>query len=198
MSDLFYVHGIDKMYSPIKLSPSKLSQGKNITGIARHVRDLTADIHANIQQWNGLNLQGIDYLKLIIHEKQDKGYSENLQDLCDKLENICNNLDDIVKKLDEIKHQLKTITALQETPTKLFMNVSTSTFGETAETIYEAYCEEAKIKRKVLENVAHHHTESMDIFHLAAWTHQPSISDRLTTLLEVLLLETGLRSCGSE
>lgn len=68
-------------------------QGKNLTGIARHVRDLAADIHANIQQWNSLHLQGVIYVKNIIQEKQGKNYySKTLQDLCDKLENICDNL----------------------------------------------------------------------------------------------------------
>lgn len=64
-----------------------------MTGVARHVRDLAANIHANIQQWNTLHLQGITCIKNITQEKQFKNYySRTLQDLCDNLENICNNL----------------------------------------------------------------------------------------------------------
>lgn len=74
------------------LSSPKLFQGKNLTGTARLVRDLAADIHANIQQWNNLQLQGVAYLKDITQEKRDKNYSETLQDLCEKLENVCDNL----------------------------------------------------------------------------------------------------------
>jgi len=74
------------------LSSPRLSLEKSKTGILRHVRNLTADIHANIQQWNDLHLQGINYIKLILHEKQDNGLSENLRDLCDKLQDICDNL----------------------------------------------------------------------------------------------------------
>jgi len=65
---------------------------------------------------------------------------------------------------------------------------------ETAEMIYEAYCKEAKIKREILEEVAYRNTESMDIFHLTAWTYQSSISDRLKKSLEILLVATNLRN----
>jgi len=74
------------------LSSPKSFQGRNLTGTARLVRDLAADIHANIQQWSNLHIQGITYLKDITQEKHNKNYSESLQDLCDKLENICDNL----------------------------------------------------------------------------------------------------------
>lgn len=60
------------------------------------MRDLVADIHANIQRWNSLHLQGINYLKTITSEKHDKNYSENLQDLCDKLELVCETLVTVV------------------------------------------------------------------------------------------------------
>lgn len=64
-----------------------------MTGVPRHVRDLAADIHSNIQQWNSLYLQGITYIRSIAQEKQGKNYySKTLQDLCDKLENICDGL----------------------------------------------------------------------------------------------------------
>jgi len=74
------------------LSSPKSFQGRNLTGTVRLIRDLVADIHANIQQWNNLHIQGITYLKDITQEKYNKNYSETLQDLCDKLENICDNL----------------------------------------------------------------------------------------------------------
>ncbi|XP_043258351.1 uncharacterized protein LOC122400773 [Colletes gigas] len=49
----------EKQFSPVSKSLSaKTAQGKNLVGSARHVRDLAADIHANIQQWNETHLQG--------------------------------------------------------------------------------------------------------------------------------------------
>ena len=101
-------------FLPIKLSPHKSFQGKNLTGTACFVYNLAADIYANIQQWNSFHIQGVTYLRKIIQLKRDKDYSVVLQNLCDELENICNNLDSIVTNLDQIKHQLIAITALQK------------------------------------------------------------------------------------
>lgn len=75
-----------------EISSSKSFQGKNLTGTVRLIRDLTADIHANIQQWNNFHIQGITYLKDITEKKHNNNYSDILQDLCDKLENVCDNL----------------------------------------------------------------------------------------------------------
>ncbi|XP_071568561.1 cyclin-dependent kinase 2-interacting protein-like [Temnothorax nylanderi] len=181
------------MFSPINLTSPKSFQGRNLTGTARLVRDLAADIHANIQQWNKLHLLGVAYLKDITQEKCDKNYSENLQDLCDKLENICDNLDGIVGNLDQIKHQLISVTALHKTADKLFITWPTTKFGEVAETIYKAYHVEAKLKRKLLENVAHNYTDSWKMLHLAAWVYEPSLTEDLKVLLDSLLIETGHR-----
>ncbi|KAL0129780.1 hypothetical protein PUN28_001796 [Cardiocondyla obscurior] len=181
------------MISPIYRSSPKSSQGRNLTGTARLVRDLAADIHANIQQWNNLHLQGVDCLKDITQEKQDKNYSETLQDLCDKLENICDTLDGIVENLEKIKNQLITVSALHTTADKLFITWPITKFGEVAETIHKAYHMETKLKRKLFENVAHNYTESWKMLHLAAWVYQPLITEDLTILLESLLTETGHR-----
>ncbi|XP_011154427.1 cyclin-dependent kinase 2-interacting protein [Harpegnathos saltator] len=183
-----------KTFSPVKVLSPNWNQGKNLTGLARHIRDLVADIHTNIQQWNSLHLQGIICIKNITQEKQANNYySTILQDLCDKLENICDNLDSKVRNLDQIKHQLKTLPALQKTLDKLFITWPTTKFGEVAEIICEAYHKEAKLKRKILENVAHNYTDSWKMLHLAAWQYQPSLPEDLTILLEFLLTETGHR-----
>ena len=65
--------------------------------------------------------------------------------------------------------------------------------GEVAETIYEAYHMEVKLKRKLLENVAHNCTESWKMLHLAAWVYEPFITENLIILLDSLLIETGHR-----
>lgn len=65
--------------------------------------------------------------------------------------------------------------------------------GEVAETVYKMYRKEAELKRNLLENVAHNHTESWNMFYLAAWVHQPLVSENLTILLNSLLIETGLK-----
>lgn len=179
-------------FSPIKLSPHKF-QGKNLTGTACLVHNLAADIHSNIQKWNSFHIQGITCLRNITQLKRDKNYSVALQKLCDELENVCDNLDKIVTNLEQIKNQLISITVLQKTTDKLFTTWPINKFGEVAETIYKMYQKEAELKRNLLENVAHNHTESWKMFYLAAWAHQPLVSENLTILLNSLLIETGLK-----
>ncbi|XP_072760807.1 cyclin-dependent kinase 2-interacting protein-like [Anoplolepis gracilipes] len=180
-------------FLPIKLPLHKSFQGKNLTGTERFAYNLATDIYTNIQQWNSFHLQGLTYLKSIIQVKRDKNYSMVLQDLCDKLENVCDNLDGIIINLEQIKNQLTAITVLQETTNKLFITWPMSKFGEIAETIYEMYRKEAKLKRNLFENIAHNHTESWKMFNLAVWVHQPLLFESSTILLNSLLIETGHR-----
>lgn len=64
---------------------------------------------------------------------------------------------------------------------------------EATEKIYEAYKNEAMIKRKILENVAHFHQESMKMLHLSMWAHQSMIPYKLGMTLQSFLAETGHR-----
>ncbi|XP_070168433.1 cyclin-dependent kinase 2-interacting protein-like [Polyergus mexicanus] len=180
-----------EMFLPIKLPSHKSFQGKNLTGTERFIYNLAADIYANIKQWNIFHIKGVTYLRNIIQVKHDKNYSVILQDLCDKLENVCNSLDGIITNLEQIKNQLTTITVLQEPTNKLFLTWPTSKFGEIAETIYQMYYKEATLKRNLLENIAHNHTEAWKMFYLAAWVHQPLLPENLTLLLNSLFIETG-------
>lgn len=75
-----------------ELTHTKSTQGRNLTGSARHIRDLIADIHKNIQIWNTLHLEGVTLLNNITQAKQDESYSETLQEQCDKLEIVCDGL----------------------------------------------------------------------------------------------------------
>ncbi|XP_076640259.1 cyclin-dependent kinase 2-interacting protein-like [Colletes latitarsis] len=184
----------EKQFSPVSKSLSaKSAQGKNLVGSARHVRDLAADIHANIQQWNETHLQGVSLLKDITLEKQDESYSQTLQELCDNLEHVCDTLETIVENLAKIAHHMKITVSLEKNMDKLFTTWPVATFGQVAELIYNAYSQEIKVKRKILEDVAHYYTESWKMLFLATWVHQPLLPLNLTTVLEALLIETGHR-----
>ncbi|XP_033340623.2 cyclin-dependent kinase 2-interacting protein isoform X1 [Megalopta genalis] len=197
---------IKEQFSPIsKIQSVKPTQGRNLVGSARHIRDMAADIHTIIQQWNTAHLQGVALLKDITQEKQNTSYSQVLQELCDKLEHICDALviiikytsilfqDTIVKNLAQITHRLKLTTSLSKDVDKLFTTWPITKFDYVVELIHNVYSEEAKIKRKIFENVAHQYTESWKMLCLATWVHQPLLPESLTIFLESLLIETGHR-----
>lgn len=182
------------MQSPDSRSPfSKSQTGKNLTGTARHLRDLAADVHGIIQRWNDKTLEGMDILKCIAEEKSDETFTIQLQDYCDKLENVCSSLDDLIKNLEKIVHQVNTLMTLNGSTTKLFVTWPLSSFGHTVELIYKGYSNEMQIKREVLENIAHCNRESQKMLYLSAWLYQPLLPQNLTILLEAMLTETGHR-----
>ncbi|XP_078039262.1 cyclin-dependent kinase 2-interacting protein-like [Augochlora pura] len=185
---------IKEQFSPIsKIQSVKPTQGRNLVGSARHIRDLAADIHTSIQQWNTAHLQGVALLKDITHKKQSTSYSQDLQELCDKLEHVCDALDAVVKNLAQITHQLKLTTSLNKDMDKLFTTWPVTKFDYVVELIHNMYSEEAKMKRKIFENVAHQYTDSWKMLCLATWVHQPLLPESLTIFLESLLIETGHR-----
>lgn len=181
-----------KQFSPIGKS-KKATTGRNLTGNARLVRDLAADIYASVQQWNAAYLQGVSVLKNITQEKRDAAYSQKLQELCDNLENVCKGLDAVTKNLEEITHRMKVVSQLNKSTDELFGTWPTVKFGEVSELIYNAYRAEARIKWKILEDVAHFHGESWMMLCLATWIHQPYVPEDITIALEAMLKETGHR-----
>ncbi|KAG7200313.1 hypothetical protein KM043_017777 [Ampulex compressa] len=180
-------------YSLIQSPPARLSEAKNLTGITRHVKDLAAIIHANIQEWNSNHLRGLTLLKNIVEEHDGESCSQVLQELCDKLEAVCNALDDIVNNFKEVVHQIKVTICLHKSPNKLFTTWPIEKFDDIARLIYEAYLHEASIKRQILENILHDDVEVFKMLYLATWVHQPSIPITLTMHLESLLTEVGYR-----
>ncbi|XP_015601650.1 cyclin-dependent kinase 2-interacting protein isoform X2 [Cephus cinctus] len=182
-----------EQYSPVIVPESPVSKGTNLTGNPRLVRDLSADIHASIQQWNNIHLHGISILKAITQTKVDESYSEELQNLCDDLEKDCNSLADIVDNLKQLSHQMKAVASLHKSKEYMFLTWPVEIFGDVANEIYKAYEKDLAVRYKVLENVAHDHKESWKMLHLATWVHQTQISEKLTRLLESMLLETGHR-----
>ncbi|XP_074099457.1 cyclin-dependent kinase 2-interacting protein-like [Cotesia typhae] len=180
-----------EQFSRIITSPK--APQKNLTGNSRIVKDLAADIHGDIQKWNGIHLHGLSIIKSITAMKTDDSFSEGLQDLCDQLEGDVDQLDSIVERLNRAVSQIKTVALLQTIQDKLFVTWRVEHFVKAVEQIHEAYKEELELKRKILENVAHGSSDSWKMLHLAAWVHQPMIPHNLHVTLESLLVETGHR-----
>jgi hypothetical protein len=58
------------LYCPVKESPvKKILQCGNLTGNARRVRDMAADVYNLIQEWNIQHLLGVQMLNTIMSMK---------------------------------------------------------------------------------------------------------------------------------
>ncbi|XP_063993941.1 cyclin-dependent kinase 2-interacting protein-like [Diachasmimorpha longicaudata] len=179
-------------FSLVVTSP-RTSPHQNLTGAKRIVKDLAATIHSSIQQWNNVHIHGVETLKAITAMKVDELFPEGLQELCDSLEKDVDQLDQIVSNLKRCAHQMTAAVSLHRSPEKLFNTWTNERFVEVTQSIYDVYKEEANLKRKILENVAHDSRDSWKMLHLAAWVHQPMVPHDLNVSLESLLVETGHR-----
>ncbi|KAK0163185.1 hypothetical protein PV327_006893 [Microctonus hyperodae] len=180
-------------FLPTITSPKPSTQ-VNLTGNPRILKDLAADTYNFIQKWNKVHLHGMSLLRSITELKVDSSYPRGLQELCDDLEKDVDQMDRIVTSLKSVVSRTNAVVSLQEGKKgKIFTTWPTEYFSEAIEEIYEAYKNEAMMKRKILENVAHFHQESMKMLHLTIWAHQSMIPHKLGMTLQSLLAETGHR-----
>nr|CAD7417370.1 unnamed protein product [Timema poppensis] len=155
-----------------------MSQRGNLTGNPRQVRDLAAELHSLVQQWNLQHLSGVQLLKSMT------AY-------------IRFNVDDIVVCMETLTRQLKLIAELESlrgsNNSPMFLTWPTIKFGDVASCVSEAYSMECKVKKHVKENIAHSKSKEALMFLMAAWVHQCYIEPEVEVGLEALLHETGLR-----
>ena len=72
-------------------------------------------------------------------------------------------------------------------------NVDCPSVDETSRRLCEMYAEEIKLKRTVMENIAHSVDRDLLMFYSACWVHQPYVDDEAKMFVEAMLLETGHR-----
>ncbi|KAF5276784.1 hypothetical protein FQA39_LY18548 [Lamprigera yunnana] len=176
-------------------SPASASKQKNLTGLPRVARDIVADLFNNIQQWNDSHIVGANLTKNILQLKAD-----NINDLSKELENLTTDLYNIVQRLSGITgafefltNQIKSLVKLHKKSTPFFVSLENKQLVELIEQVCEAYKAEFKVKKFVLENIAHSHNNSEIMFYTVCWTHQQNINSGINMKVETLLTETGHR-----
>ncbi|PNF17813.1 hypothetical protein B7P43_G05806 [Cryptotermes secundus] len=196
--------GVAVQESPAK----KLLQCGNLTGNARRVRDLAADLYNLIQEWNAQHLLGVQILNIITSMKlpvlieggaegSSQIYPEGLQEQCEQLNEVVQTMNEIVGQLRAVTQQMYSVGKLEKlqniNKTPLFLTWSSDRYGQVSEEVYEAYALELRAKNRVKNNIAHCSTKAAIMYHVATWVHQPYIDTNVDLLVESLLHETGHR-----
>uniref|UniRef100_A0A1Y1KRL2 Uncharacterized protein n=2 Tax=Photinus pyralis TaxID=7054 RepID=A0A1Y1KRL2_PHOPY len=188
---------VEKHFSPITLpqSPAGISSHKNLTGLPRVARDIVADLYNNIQRWNDNHIRGANITKSIAHLK-----TNNIADYSKDLENLTSDLFDVVEKLSGISEafdflcsQMKSLVKLHKKTTTLFISMRNEQLADFVEAITSAYKGELKVKKFVLENIAHAKNKNEVMFYAVCWAHQQKVNVETNVKLEALLTETGHR-----
>ncbi|KAK4885949.1 hypothetical protein RN001_002220 [Aquatica leii] len=176
-------------------SPASVSRQKNLTGLPRVARDIVADLYNNIQRWNENHIIGANLAKAIAQMK-----SNNIDDCSDDLDKLATDLYNVVQKLSGIagafeflSNQMKSLVKLHKKQSPLFISLQNDQLVELVEAIAEAYKAEFKVKKFVLENIAHSRNKNEIMFYAVCWTHQQNINSEINLKLEMLLTETGHR-----
>ncbi|KAK6180945.1 hypothetical protein SNE40_008906 [Patella caerulea] len=199
------------VFSPIKSPVAELPKG-NLTGKPRKLKDGAADVHNLILTWKGLNIDGTNLFNQIANIKLEKVFQvdgeteeekcnlpSNLEPLCEQLLKLHKDMKKVVVKLVRISEMIKGIIELSdyqhgETGTEVFFKTwNLHDFSQTVSEICEMFEKELKLKKCLIENIAHSDTRKLLMFYSAAWIHQPYISTQLDFLVDSLLLETGLK-----
>nr|AGM32394.1 cyclin-dependent kinase 2-interacting protein-like protein [Coptotermes formosanus] len=190
--------------SPVK----KILQCGNLTGNARRVRDLAADLFSLIQRWNTQHLLGVQLLNSIMSMKlpvltEDGAedcsqiYPEGLQEQCEKLDEVVQAMNKVLEELQAVHQQMYSVGKLEKLQNTnklpLFLTWSSERYGQVSEEVYKAYKLELAAKNRVKNNIAHCCTKEALMYYTATWVHQPYIDSHVDLLVESLLQETGHR-----
>lgn len=187
----------NKCYSPVILpqSPATVSSHKNLTGLPRVARDIVADLFNNIQRWNENHIIGSNLAKSIAQLKTNNinDYSKTLENLTSDLYDVVQTLSGICEAFDFLSNQMKSLVKLHKKTTPLFVSMRNEQLAEFIDAISTAYKGEFKVKKFVLENIAHARNKNEIMFYAICWAHQQNINLETNIKLEALLTETGHR-----
>ncbi|KAK9872542.1 hypothetical protein WA026_018006 [Henosepilachna vigintioctopunctata] len=184
-------------FSPVtvKESPVASSTGKNLTGNPRIARDIIADVYNTLQKWNDINIEGCKIVKeiAIIKGNNSKNYSDELEILTRELSKLVQKCSLVLEEISIYYDRMLALKKLDKEESPLFMSLSVDRMTKMIQVIQEAYLNELKNKRKVVENIAHSDCDNVAIFFAALWTYQIDLTSEVTTYLEALLTESGHR-----
>lgn len=126
--------------------------------------------------------------------------NRQLEEACGRLVDIVDKMDHIVGKMEHLVTTVEGVVQLelfqfgpQGRTAPLFISWPTARFVEVSRHLFDSYSQELKLKRSILQEVAHWDTSDLSMVLLSCWLYQPYIQSDTRLTLESLLLETGHR-----
>ncbi|XP_014242463.1 cyclin-dependent kinase 2-interacting protein [Cimex lectularius] len=197
--------GCPRHYSPVVVHESPSWTQKNLTGIARQLKDNSADLYNCVQRWNQHHLAGMKVLNNIrdlkcsaIEKKAENLdlYPEGLQKLCYTLSDLFDQMSEEVNLLKVINKQYEALQKLQdlkENYEPVFMTWQLHHFVEVSRDVAESYEKQLELNNYTKENIAFSTNPDSIDFYRISWLYQPLIDENLDFQIESLLKETGLK-----
>jgi len=128
-------------------SPAAESPQKNLTGPPRVIRDIIADLHNTIQNWNSQHINGCTLVKQISSWKanETKFYSPELEELTTQLSVVVSALRINCDTLNLIQSQAEAFTKLPGLQNPVFFSLSAQDMSRLISDICRAYNGEIKV-----------------------------------------------------
>lgn len=185
-----------------------------MTGSERQLKDSAANIYNATLKWNSLSQSGAKIIGQIanfklqaIFKAEDCDENKNLQMMPSEMEPLCAELltllelmKNIVEKLHLLNTKLQNLFQLEEFNLKddvhsviPFQSWNYKDFESASWKIHRAYANEYILKENLARNIAHISDRHLMMFSTSAWTYEPYLSRECRTLLEALVLESGLK-----
>ncbi|KAF4018152.1 hypothetical protein G4228_009409 [Cervus hanglu yarkandensis] len=134
-------------------------------------------------------------------EKEHPEYSRELEALCEELQTTLDGLTKIQMKMEKLSSTTKGVCELEDyhygeerKRPPLFHTWPTAHFYEVSRKLSDMYGRELRLKRVVVEQLAHATDRDLALSYLSMWLHQPYLEGSSRLLLESMLLETGHRA----
>lgn len=134
-------------------------------------------------------------------EKEHPEYSRELETLCEQLQATLEGLTKIQMKMEKLSSTTKGVCELEDyhhgeerKRPPLFHTWPTAHFYEVSRKLSDMYSKELRLKRTVVEQLAHTADRDLALSYLSMWLHQPYLEGGSRLLLESMLLETGHRA----
>lgn len=128
-------------------SPGSGSPQKNLTGPARIIKDIIADLYNNIQRWNSHHINGCSIVKQIASIKSDTPKISSIQ-----LEESVNELYSVVQQLEinrnvfiTLINQCEAFPKLPNVENPVFFSLEASNIAHYVNSISLAYINEFKV-----------------------------------------------------
>ncbi|XP_020614469.1 cyclin-dependent kinase 2-interacting protein-like [Orbicella faveolata] len=200
----------------------KSSPNRNLSDVAKRLRDCCATWHEHVNKWSKLNELGTSLANKLVNLQLQKEYNAveesttlslaNDQDLAFKLQGdipkasqelsrIYSSLADLHTKMEALVQNFHAIRKLQSiqrnndngSDNRIFNTWTIERFCDASQRLLDSFTKELSLKERLVTEFTYCKNRDQLMVYLSLWLHEPLLNDDNDVLLESMLIETELR-----
>ncbi|KAL9953864.1 hypothetical protein ACROYT_G041337 [Oculina patagonica] len=200
----------------------KSSPSRNLSDVAKRLRDCCANWHEHVHKWSKLNELGTSVANKLVNLQLQKEYhtdeetttvalssdqdsafklQEETMKASQELSRIYGSLADLHTKMEALVqnfHAIRNLQALQKNSedssgNQIFNTWTIEQFCDVSQRLLDSFSKELSLKEKLVMEFAHCRNRDELMVYLSLWLHEPLLDSENDILLESMLIETELR-----